>query len=398
MILIDYIVHLRRSGLALAISFSLFLNPLQADEPAVEEGAEKPGFFSQFKDPEDGKFDMSKYLLENLSGFMPVPIIITEPAVGSGLGLAPIFFHTPKEDQMKPDENGKVILPNISAVAAGVTGNDSWFAGAGHFRNWSKDKYRYAVFGGYGDVNLDWYPSGGEGIASDGIGFNVTGGMLDQTFYYGLAESKWFVGANWRYSESEVSFDTFLPPGLLNTENTVSSMSVIALYENLDFQMSPRKGLKFELKAEYGRDAIGSDFDFDQYTWQLRQYIGIAEKWTLAWRLDGATISGNAPFYLEPFVKLEGIPAMRYRGPTAMTFEVRGGYDLTPRWTLMAFGGGGRAADSLSDLGSATTYSAAGGGFRYLIAQALGMRVGIDVAHGPEGTYSYLVVGSAWGR
>ena len=87
---------------------------------------------------------------------------------------------------------------------------------------------------------------------------------------------------------------------------------------------------------------------------------------------------------------------MRYRGPAAMTYEVRGGYDLTPRWTLNAFTGGGRAADSLSDLSDATTHTSYGAGFRYLIARALGMRVGIDVARGEEGTYAYLVMGSAW--
>jgi hypothetical protein len=63
---------------------------------------------------------------------------------------------------------------------------------------------------------------------------------------------------------------------------------------------------------------------------------------------------------------------------------------------VLGFVGGGRAADSMSDLASATTRSAYGAGFRYLMAKVLGMRVGIDVARGPEGTYWYLVMGSAW--
>ena len=46
----------------------------------------------QFIDPMDGMFDMSEYLSENAHGFLPVPIIITDPALESGLGLAGIFF------------------------------------------------------------------------------------------------------------------------------------------------------------------------------------------------------------------------------------------------------------------------------------------------------------------
>ncbi|HBO79836.1 MAG TPA: glyceraldehyde-3-phosphate dehydrogenase, partial [Cupriavidus sp.] len=44
-----------------------------------------------FFDPEDGKLDMSDFLL-NHKGALPVPTIITEPAVGYGFGLGLLFF------------------------------------------------------------------------------------------------------------------------------------------------------------------------------------------------------------------------------------------------------------------------------------------------------------------
>jgi len=62
----------------------------------------------------------------------------------------------------------------------------------------------------------------------------------------------------------------------------------------------------------------------------------------------------------------------------------------------LGFLGGGRAADSISSLSSAPTHTAYGVGFRYLMAKRLGLRAGIDIARGPEGTYVYLVTGSAW--
>ena len=387
-----------RANLALAIFLFIPDAALWADEavPEATDSEEEAGFWSQFKDPEDGNFDMSAYLLEKFAGFMPVPIIITEPAVDDGLGLAGIFFHKPKEDQMKPDENGKVILPNISVAGGAVTGNDSWFVGGGHFRNWKKDKFRYRGFGGYADVNLDWYPPDDSPLPGVGIEFNIKGVMLDQSLFMRLGQSKWLVGAGWRYATSELDFDLPLPPSLFEGDSAISGLSAILLYENVDFQMSPRVGLTFELKATANRDAIGSDFDYDEVSWEYRHYFEFADKWTLAWRLDGSSTSGGAPFYAQPFVKMQGIPAMRYQGPAATTFEVRGGYDLSSRWTLNAFTGGGRAADGFSDLADATTHTSVGGGFRYLIARALGMRVGIDVANSEEGTFYYLVMGSAW--
>ncbi|MEJ2331723.1 MAG: hypothetical protein P8Y08_02930 [Desulfobulbaceae bacterium] len=63
-------------------------------------------FFEQFIDPYDSKFDTSQWILDK-KGFLPVPIIITEPAVGYGAGAALLFFmpkklHPPcKKHKMK---------------------------------------------------------------------------------------------------------------------------------------------------------------------------------------------------------------------------------------------------------------------------------------------------------
>ncbi len=365
----------------------------EAEEESAPE--EEKGFMAQMKDPEDGKFDISQYLLDNIVGFLPVPIIITEPAVDNGLGFVGAFFHQPKADQMQPgDEN--LILPNISAVAIAYTGNDSKIIGGGHLRNWGKDHYRYEVMAGYADINLDWY--GGENTPDpeNGIRFNAKGGMLDQEFLMRLGESRWYMGPELRIMSSEISFDLGLPFELPPIENNIVGLGLIALYENVDYKMSPRSGFQTELKAVINDETIGSDYDYEQFSWQVRQYFEFAEKFTLAWRLDGATTSGDVPFYMEPFVQIQGIPAMRYQGPTAVTFEVRGGMDLNPRWSVLGFAGGGRAADGFSELSSAKTHGAYGAGFRYLLARRLGMRIGIDVAQGPDDTYGYLVMGSAW--
>jgi hypothetical protein len=39
-----------------------------------------------------------------------------------------------------------------------------------------------------------------------------------------------------------------------------------------------------------------------------------------------------------------------------------------------------------------------GGGFRYLIARAFGIRTGIDIARGPEEWAWYIIFGHNWNR
>ncbi|KPJ99259.1 MAG: hypothetical protein AMJ60_05580, partial [Desulfobacterales bacterium SG8_35] len=55
-------------------------------------------FFDQFMDPHDSKFDVSQWVLDK-KGVLPVPIIITEPAVGYGAGAALLFFHAKEDEQ-----------------------------------------------------------------------------------------------------------------------------------------------------------------------------------------------------------------------------------------------------------------------------------------------------------
>ena len=46
-----------------------------------------------FRDPQDGRFDTSRFLLD-LNGFLPLPFIITEPAIGYG-GATALDFTLP---------------------------------------------------------------------------------------------------------------------------------------------------------------------------------------------------------------------------------------------------------------------------------------------------------------
>ena len=123
---------------------------------------------SQFIDPVDGKFDASTYLAENAFGFLPVPVIITEPALDYGLGMTGLFFHedeesaaTRKKAMMESDNAAAHLLPpSVSAVFGAYTGNESWMLAGGHMGFFNGGKIRYQGGMGYGDINLDYYSVG----------------------------------------------------------------------------------------------------------------------------------------------------------------------------------------------------------------------------------------------
>lgn len=78
---------------------------------------------SRWLDPTDGQFDMSNVLLTH-RGVLPVPTIITEPAVGYGLGLGLLYFTAPRQETQ--DSGARKAPPNITGVGAFATGTHSW--------------------------------------------------------------------------------------------------------------------------------------------------------------------------------------------------------------------------------------------------------------------------------
>ena len=70
--------------------------------PLVALGCHKAGaesLWSQFVDPDDGRFGVSKYPADNAYGFLPRSMIITDRAVNGELGAVGLFFHESKEQK-----------------------------------------------------------------------------------------------------------------------------------------------------------------------------------------------------------------------------------------------------------------------------------------------------------
>ena len=87
---------------------------------------------------------------------------------------------------------------------------------------------------------------------------------------------------------------------------------------------------------------------------------------------------------------------MRYQGESTVVGEAEYLWGVTPRWTMVFFGGIGYTTAINEFLGESKTVGAGGLGFRYRLAKKYGLQAGVDVARGPEDTSIYLTVGSAW--
>jgi hypothetical protein len=362
----------------------------------VASSASAESFFSQFRD-DDNWFDVSNFVLESSAGFMPVPILITEPAVGAGVGMAAVFFHAPED--YSPSDSDEFVLPDLTAVAGAITENGTWFVGGGHMAHWKDDRIRYEGAVGYASANLTFYGLSDGVQFDDGVAFEMEGFFTQHPISFRWKDSNFFYGISWDYYDLSSEFDLGLgiigiPP--LELDTRISGLDVTFLYDSLDNPFTPNSGIEAEIS--YGRkdDSIGSDFEFNDLEVDLHGFWKLGSKFVLGVRLDAEDMSGDVPFFLVPFIDLRGIPAMRYQGTSVLVAETEIRWSLHPRIGLVGFIGVGRAADSFSEMSDAPSRVTRGVGVRYAIARKMGMHVGIDVAKGPEDTHWLLTFGQAW--
>ncbi len=357
-------------------------------------------FFDQFIDPKDGKLDTSQWLAGR-TGFLPIPLIISDPAVGYGGGLAVAFFHDSDEAVPPGDDINamQTLPPSISFAAGAYTENDSWLVGGGHIASWKQDSIRYTGIAGYGDFNLRFYGVESDANPNDlGLNFNIQGFFLLQELIFRIRESNFFLGGRYSFLSTEVGFDILgdIPDAPRDQfDSSTGGLGLILKYDSRDSIVSPNRGHYAKFEPVFYNQAFGGDFNYTKTKLSSFSYWPISNL-VLGLRLEGDFTSGDVPFYDAPYINMRGIPAMRYQGEDVVVAEVEARLNVTPRWSLVGFLGSGWTADSISEVGGENGIVAWGGGFRYLLARRLGLRIGLDVARGPEDTVAYLAIGSNW--
>ena len=366
--------------------------------------AHAASMMDDFTDPEDGMFDVSHWLAEK-KGFFPVPIIITEPAIGYGLGAALVFLHDPLSgrvpdgetfDPQSKDAEGKLIPPSVSALFGMYTENDTWMAGGVHMGVWKNDNIRYTGALATGSVNIKVYRTIMDRELT--INTNIEPDILYQGLKFRLAGSRFFAGASY------LLLDTSTEIGISGLDTSFKKNSRdAAVILNLEYDsrntiFTPTDGISSTIEASLFREAVGSDTEFEKYKAKIYYFTPMSDTLVLGLRGDIQTIRGDAgdiPFYQYPFVDLRGIPAMRYQGEDVAVAEFELGWNFITRWSVLGFGGAGRTtAVGASD--EITTVYSKGVGLRYFIARRFGTHVGFDVAKGPEDTAFYIQFGHAW--
>ena len=387
--------------IACVIVVALFSTRVLAQEPAEEQPATTAG---QSEDGAESTEDEAAKKKEDRGNFLVLPIFITEPAIGEGLGVGLIYFHKKKDPNTPQISTASSISqtnrqqnppPTATGVFGAYTNNDTKAAGVGHAGTYFNDKVRTVGVLATAEINSTIF------LRDIPFKFSMDGDLAFGNFKRRLGTSNFFLGMSLTYIDGFIEFDLrgSVDPssfGLLDFEFKNIGVGASAIYDSRDDTMMPGDGALVDLTITKFDEALGGDFDYVNYHFKALSFHELHERFVLGLRLDVATVDGEPPFFALPFVSIRGIPALRYQGDTAGVVEIEGRFNLSPRWAAVAFGGVGFVQSGDPDLSTSQTIKSYGAGIRYQALQNQNVWLGLDIAKGPEEYFWYIQMGHPW--
>lgn len=346
-----------------------------------------------FRDSTDNAIDMSDWLL-NKRGFLLVPTVITEPAVGYGGAAAAIYFHSSYADKKAP--------PSMSGVFGMGSENGTWGAGVFHVGYWKKDHIRYMGAVGKMNINIGFYGSGNVGLIDiESVNMNMDSWLVLQQIRFRIGESNFFSGGRYLYYNTSNTFE--IPIDIpefsgVKFESTLSEATMMINYDSRNNIFSPDKGFYLELSGTYSDTWMGGDDLYGRIATKMIGYVRAPGKLVMGVRNENTFSVGDIPFYARPIVFLRGAPLMKYQNKNATVTEIELSWNAYRRWNIVGFTGVGNAFASFDEFSEGKSVASIGTGFRYLIARKFGMQMGMDFAQSTDDFAFYVVFGTSWGR
>ncbi len=337
--------------------------------------------------------------------FLPLPFFITEPAIGEGMGAALIYFHAESDPDLPKLTSAQALNradreqtppPTATAAFAFYTNNDTRGYGIGHARTFKNDTYRLSALLADSTVNATYY------VADFPFEFSLDGTVAFARLKRRFGESNMFIGAAMSVLDASIYFpvspgpEPSTGPGIPEVPFTDVGISASFIYDSRDDTMMPTTGHLAELSLWRHDEAFGGDYNYTSTNLKLNSFRVLGKKWVLGLRLEASAANGDMPFYAAPYVKLRGIPALRYQGEMAGAAEVELRYQFAKRWAVLGFFGEGFTDERGIWDETDDEIKAYGVGFRWLALQTKNVWVGLDVARGPEDDFFYIQLVHPW--
>lgn len=322
--------------------------------------------------------------------FVVAPIPISDPAVGSGLGLTAAYtFAKTDADDSSP--------PPVVGAGGFYTNNGSWGGAVATKLSLEEDRYRLAGAGFVGSINYDLFPAGAD---REGIAITQEIEFVAGEFLFGLGK-RWYAGAVATWAATKVRREDDddnvegLPIPRDRLDSTLVGLGVTVERDSRDSMFYPTTGSRLQFVANHNDTGLGGDFTYTK-TWLVySKYLTLSEPVVLAVQGAGCHASEGGPFYSLCLFGtrnlLRGYTAGQYLDRWMVAAQAEGRWRFANRWIATGFAGIGVVEPALPRRAEKDSLPAAGVGMHWIAAPENLITVRAEYAIGEGGQHGFYV-------
>jgi outer membrane protein assembly factor BamA len=358
---------------------------------------------SALADPVQDAHDTVSAPVENAAkaspgvSFVAMPIPVSNPAIGNGLGVGAILIYSP----------GDSPRPWTSGVGGLYTDSKTWAVAIFQKAYIDDDRFRVTVGGGGGVFNVKFY-----GIGAD-AGSRGQSIALEEDSLGGIAEvlvrvgPKIHVGLRYRGALIDTKIDLPQPPKFpdllppqAERKSAISQLGLSAEYDSRDNEYNPNQGIYAHGTWMFAQSWLGSDFQYDLLSASVNGYHRIDPDSLVAWRASICHAGDGAPFYdicnFGANNDLRGYPSGQFRDKAMFALQAEYRRHLFWRFGGVVFAGVGEVAPSFGKMSTNALLPAGGVGLRVEASAKYKVNASIDYAVGDHVSAVYFYIGEAF--
>ncbi|MBX7052171.1 MAG: BamA/TamA family outer membrane protein [Flavobacteriales bacterium] len=307
------------------------------------------------------------------------PLGYYSPETRLGLGLAGAINFRLNQDSVTPSSQ--------IGFGFGYTQNDQYAIGI-PFAYYSRHR-RHSISGelSFNRFNYLYYGVGRDNEKGKQLTYDLQYDLFRINYLWQI-KSHVFIGARWWYeNDQSIDFREKLVVGdrVSGMNGGISSgPGLVFNFDNRDNIYFSRKGWYIELVAQDQSSIWGSDFMFNRYRFDLRQFTPIQRNLILASQLFGDFTTGDVPFgqlaMLGSGRRGRGYYMGRYRDHHILLYQGECRWLLNQKWGFTAHWMYALLSDRISDFSLRYDHAAMGFGMRYVFDDASGSTIRLDMA------------------
>ncbi len=322
-----------------------------------------------------------------------LPVVFYTPLTKIAGGVGGIYYWRTQEDQLK--ESPSTILMGLI-----YTQRKQFLSELTPNLFFKKGVYHLAGYLGFKNFSEKFYGIGSRTTKDMEEDFSYRSAKLSLSLRRRITTKLYF---GFQYDFEYFDPREFEAGGILDSGDivgrdggTVSGLGMIFIRDGRDDIFFPAKGTYFQASFTLYKPQLGSDYSFQRFNLDFRQYISLFSNHVLAFQESINSASGSVPFQWLPALGgpsvLRGYILGRFRDKNMVHIQMEYRVPLVWRLGVVGFLGYGGVAEKMSRIELSNLKLTGGCGIRYQLSRDASTNVRLDFgfAKGCFGVYAMI--------